>query len=78
MSAIDDRWAELSSGNERLIRLPDPRRQPGDHRIDAVPSRWTELASRGERLAEVQEQQLGRLAGARRGRCDLRQVAGAA
>ncbi len=78
MSANDDRWTELASRNERLIQPPEPRRQPGDHRTDAVPSQWTELASQAERLAEVHGQQLGRLAASRRGRCDLRQVAGAA
>ncbi len=77
MSANDDRWAELASGNERLIRLAEPRHQPDSHRLDAVQSRWADLAGQGERLAEVQ-QQLGTLAGSRRGRCDLRQVAGAA
>jgi hypothetical protein len=77
MSASDDRWAELSSRNERLIRQPDQRHQPDDHRPGAGPSGWAGLASHDERLTEIGEP-LRKLASSRRGQCDLRQVAGAA
>lgn len=76
MSASDDRWAELSSGNERLIRLPDPRPRPDDHRAGADPLGWAELASHDERLMQIDESPR-KLASPRRGQCDLRQVGGA-
>jgi hypothetical protein len=70
-----DRWAELSSHNERVVQPGEPeyspRRPAGEH------SGWAELASQGERIIDAADPMFRR-AEAYHGPAGMRLVAGAA
>jgi hypothetical protein len=71
MPSGDGRWAELSSQNERVIRLGDP--EAGSATAHA---RWAGLDSSGERLVDAADPLFA--VPASRGTTGMRLVAGAA
>jgi hypothetical protein len=70
-----DRWAELSSQNERFVRPDDPEYCSGCPAGDG--SGWAELASQRERVVDVADPMFRR-AEAYHGPAGMRLVAGAA
>ncbi len=55
MSNSAGQWDELSSRNERLVQLPDPRLSPAPSSAAQSPTQWAELASQGERLVDTSD-----------------------
>ncbi|HUC26454.1 MAG TPA: hypothetical protein VMA73_27435 [Streptosporangiaceae bacterium] len=79
MSGRDDRWADLSSQNERVVRLTE---STASSHSGAARSEWAALASQRERLVDTTDPEF-RLAGSshassRHVSTDMRLVAGAA
>jgi hypothetical protein len=70
-----DRWAELSSQNERVVQPDDPER--GSERPAGAGSGWAELASQRERVIDAADPMFRR-ADAYHGPAGMRLVAGAA
>ncbi|HXZ65140.1 MAG TPA: hypothetical protein VEH05_10425 [Streptosporangiaceae bacterium] len=70
-----DRWAELSSQNERVVRQGDE--EPNSARPAGAGSGWAELASQTERVVDASDP-LFRRPEAYHGPAGMRLVAGAA
>ncbi|MFY9887438.1 MAG: hypothetical protein WAK71_03940 [Streptosporangiaceae bacterium] len=77
MSGSSSRWTELSSQNERVIRLDEPEVSPAHSASRAARPNWAELASQTERLVTDGDPQF-RLASSSRGTTAMRLVASTA
>jgi hypothetical protein len=75
MPSSADRWAELSSQNERVVQSTDP--EVSAQRAAEGRSGWVELASQRERVVEAGDPMF-RPAEAYHGPAGMRLVAGAA
>ena len=53
MSGTDDRWADLSSQNERVVHLRESTAGSAGCHNGAARSQWAALASQGERLVDI-------------------------
>jgi hypothetical protein len=78
----DDRWADLSSQNERVVQLNESTAGSADCHGGAAQLRWAALASQRERLVDNTDPEF-QLAGSSRDSLDyvgtgMRLVAGAA
>jgi hypothetical protein len=62
MSGRDDRWTDLSSQNERVVRLNESTAGSGGCHSRAALSEWAALASQRERLVDTTDPEF-RLAG---------------
>jgi len=52
MSRRDDRWADLSSQNERVVRLSEPAASSAGCHSGVARPQWAALASQRERLVD--------------------------
>ena len=82
MSGTDDRWADLSSQNERVVQLNESTAGSADCHGGAAQLRWAALASQRERLVDYTDPEF-KLAGSSHTRLGhastgMRLVAGAA
>jgi hypothetical protein len=82
MSGTDDRWADLSSQNERVIQLSESTARSVGCHGGAARSQWAALASQRERLVDYTDPEF-QLAGSSHTRLGhastgMRLVAGAA
>ena len=77
MSVTDDRWADLSSQNERVVQLAEPAASSTGYIGGAAQSPWAALASQRERLVDNSDPEFERASSSRAG-TGMRLVAGAA
>jgi hypothetical protein len=77
MSVRDDRWADLSSQNERVVQLSEPGASSTGCPGGAAQSRWAALASQSERLVDNSDTEF-QLASSHLAGTSMRLVAGAA
>jgi hypothetical protein len=77
MSVTDDRWADLSSQNERVVQLTESAASSAGCLGGAAQSRWAALASQRERLVDNSDPEFER-ASSRLAATGMRLVAGAA
>jgi hypothetical protein len=77
MSVTDDRWADLSSQNERVVQLTEPAASSTGCLGGAAQSRWAALASQRERLVDNSDPEFKRASSNLAG-TGMRLVAGAA
>jgi hypothetical protein len=77
MSGNNDRWADLSSQNERVAQLSDSTAGSAGCHSGAARSQWAALASQRERLVDTTDPEF-QLASPIRASSGLRPVAGAA
>jgi hypothetical protein len=77
MSVTDNRWADLSSQNERVVQLSEPGASSTGRLSGAAQSEWAALASQRERLVDNTDPEF-RLASSRLAGTGMRLVAGAA
>jgi hypothetical protein len=77
MSGSNDRWAELSSQNERVVQQGERAAVPAGSPAETVRARWAELTSQSERLADQGDLEY-QLASPRLGGQGMRRVASAA
>jgi hypothetical protein len=75
MPSSADRWAELSSQNERVVRPGDP--EQSSPRLAGACSGWDDLASQRERVVDAADPMFRRDV-AYHGPAGMRLVAGAA
>jgi hypothetical protein len=77
MSVTDDRWADLSSQNERVVQLSEPATSSTGCLSGAARPEWAALASQRERLVDNSDPEF-RLASSSLASTGMRLVAGAA
>jgi hypothetical protein len=77
MSVSDDRWADLSSQNERVVQLSEPGASSTGRLSGAAQPRWAALASQRERLVDNSDPEF-QLASSSMASTGMRLVAGAA
>jgi hypothetical protein len=77
MSVTDDRWADLSSQNERVVQLSEPGASFTGCLSGAAQPEWAALASQRERLVDNTDPEF-RLASSSLASTGMRLVAGAA
>jgi hypothetical protein len=82
MPGSDDRWADLSSQNERVVQLSESAAGSAGCPSGAARSRWAALASQRERLVDTTDPEFqlagSSLAGSGHLGTGMRLVAGAA
>ena len=80
MSGSDDRWADLTSQNERVVHLSESTAGSAGCPSGTARSRWADLASQRERLVDTTDPEflLAASVHAGAGRAGMRLVAGAA
>jgi hypothetical protein len=77
MSGRDDRWADLSSQNERVVQLNESTAGSAGCLSGAARSQWAALASQRERLVDTTDPEFT-LASSGHASAGMRLVAGAA
>ena len=77
MSVTDDRWADLSSQNERVVQVAEPAASSTGYLGGAAQSPWAALASQRERLVDNSDPEFTRASSSLAG-TGMRLVAGAA
>jgi hypothetical protein len=77
MSGKDGRWTDLSSQNERVVRLGEPAAGSTNATSAAAPTQWADLASQSERLIDNSDPMFG-LASSGHATSGMRLVASAA